>query len=50
MYEVFNMGCGFVCVVRAADEEAALTRLRAHYPGARRIGEVTDRDGVVKRT
>ena len=24
MYEVFNMGCGFVCVVAAADEEAAL--------------------------
>ena len=24
MYEVFNMGCGFCCVVAAADEEAAL--------------------------
>ena len=38
MREVFNMGCGFCVVVPAADEEAALTLLRAHYPDARRIG------------
>ena len=38
MYEVFNMGCGFCCVVAAADEEAALELLRGHYPAARRIG------------
>jgi phosphoribosylformylglycinamidine cyclo-ligase len=49
MYEVFNMGCGFVCVVAAADEEPALQLLRGHYPGAQRIGLVTDRDGVVTR-
>jgi phosphoribosylformylglycinamidine cyclo-ligase len=49
MYEVFNMGCGFVCVVAARDEEAALERLRGHYPAAQRIGTVTDRSGVVER-
>ena len=50
MYEVFNMGCGFACVVAAADEAAALELLRDHYPAAKRIGEVTDRAGVVERT
>jgi phosphoribosylformylglycinamidine cyclo-ligase len=49
MYEVFNMGCGFVCVVAAADEEAALKLLHGHYPAAKRIGVVTDRAGVVER-
>ena len=38
MHEVFNMGCGFCVVVPAADEAAALELLRAHYPGAARIG------------
>jgi phosphoribosylformylglycinamidine cyclo-ligase len=38
MHEVFNMGCGFCCVVAAGDEEAALRLLRSHYPAARRIG------------
>ena len=50
MYEVFNMGCGFVCVVAADDEEAALELLRGHYPAAKRIGTVTDRAGVVERS
>ena len=49
MYEVFNMGCGFVCVVAAADEAPALELLRGHYPATKRIGLVTDRDGVVER-
>ena len=47
MYEVFNMGCGFVCVVAAADAEEAVELLRRHHPGAKRIGTVTQRDGVV---
>jgi phosphoribosylformylglycinamidine cyclo-ligase len=40
MRRVFNMGCGFVCVVpdEHADDAAAL--LAAHHPGARRIGTV----------
>jgi phosphoribosylformylglycinamidine cyclo-ligase len=41
MREVFNMGCGFCVVVPAADEEAAISLLRAHYPAARRIGRAT---------
>jgi phosphoribosylformylglycinamidine cyclo-ligase len=49
MYEVFNMGCGFVCVVAAVDAEEAVQVLRGHYPGAKRIGTVTQRDGVVER-
>jgi phosphoribosylformylglycinamidine cyclo-ligase len=49
MYEVFNMGCGFVSVVAAADEDAALELLRRHYPAAKRIGRVTDRASVVER-
>ena len=47
MYEVFNMGCGFCCVVSGADEAAAVELLAAHHAGARRIGRVTDRAGVV---
>lgn len=41
MYEVFNMGCGFCCVVPAEDEAAALATLTAHYPDARAIGQVS---------
>ncbi len=49
MHEVFNMGCGFCVIVPEADLDAALTLLRPHYPDARRVGAVTDRDGVVTR-
>jgi phosphoribosylformylglycinamidine cyclo-ligase len=42
MSEVFNMGCGFCVVVPEADEAAALEMLRAHYPGAQRIGRATE--------
>jgi phosphoribosylformylglycinamidine cyclo-ligase len=49
MHEVFNMGCGFCCVVAADDEAAALDLLRAHYPEAKRVGRVTDREGAVVR-
>ena len=50
MHEVFNMGCGFCCVVAADDESAALESLLGHYPDARRIGRVTDRSGEVTRS
>jgi phosphoribosylformylglycinamidine cyclo-ligase len=50
MYEVFNMGCGFVCVVAEEDGDAATELLAAHHPGSRRIGSVTDRAGVVERS
>jgi phosphoribosylformylglycinamidine cyclo-ligase len=45
MWEVFNMGCGFVVLVpgeRAAD---AVALLAAHHPGAARIGTVTGDGG-----
>jgi phosphoribosylformylglycinamidine cyclo-ligase len=47
MWEVFNMGCGFVAIVPEvrADETAAI--LAAGHPGARRIGTVTDQVGTV---
>jgi phosphoribosylformylglycinamidine cyclo-ligase len=47
MQEVFNMGCGFCCVVpalRAADAAALLSR---HHPGSRPIGRVTRDAGRV---
>jgi phosphoribosylformylglycinamidine cyclo-ligase len=49
MHEVFNMGCGFACVVDAAHEFDALEVLRLHHPDAARIGEVTADAGVVVR-
>ena len=49
MYEVFNMGCGFCCVVAEADETEALTVLRGHFGDARRIGEVTGGPLAVRR-
>jgi len=42
MHEVFNMGCGFCCVVAATDEGAALELLRGHYPAAQTIGRAVD--------
>jgi phosphoribosylformylglycinamidine cyclo-ligase len=50
MHAVFNMGCGFCCVVAAADEDAALELLRPHYPDAKRIGRATDGHREVRRT
>ena len=48
MREVFNMGCGFCCVVASHDEERALELLRAHYPAAKRMGQATDRAGQIR--
>jgi phosphoribosylformylglycinamidine cyclo-ligase len=50
MHEVFNMGCGFCCVVAAEHEAEALELLRRHYPAAKRIGRATDRSGEIVRT
>ena len=48
MWEVFNMGCGFVAVV---PDDARRRRRRAarprHHPGTARIGTVTDAGGTV---
>jgi phosphoribosylformylglycinamidine cyclo-ligase len=49
MHEVFNMGCGFCCIVSAGDEAAALDLLSSHYPDAKRIGSATDRPGELRR-
>jgi len=49
MWEVFNMGCGFVAVVAEADADAAVALLSACHPGTVRIGTVTDRAGQLER-
>jgi phosphoribosylformylglycinamidine cyclo-ligase len=43
MYDVFNMGCGFVAVVCGEHADAAVELLRARHPGTARIGHITDR-------
>ncbi len=48
MYEVFNMGCGFAVTVPADHSDAASALLARHHPGSRRIGSVTDEDGIVR--
>ena len=46
-YQVFNMGCGFVVVVPAAEAGAAAELLAAFHPGARVIGHVSAAAGAV---
>jgi phosphoribosylformylglycinamidine cyclo-ligase len=48
LWEVFNMGIGFVCVVPAELADDAVALLGARHPGTARIGEVTDRAGTVE--
>jgi phosphoribosylformylglycinamidine cyclo-ligase len=48
MYEVFNMGCGFCCVVPADQADAAVELLAGHHRGAAVIGSVTDSAGLVE--
>jgi len=48
LYEVFNMGCGFCCVVPAEQAGDAVAVLSARHPGAAVIGSVTDRAGLVE--
>jgi phosphoribosylformylglycinamidine cyclo-ligase len=47
MWEVFNMGCGFVAVVPEARAGEAVAQLEARHPGAARIGTVTAEGGTV---
>ena len=49
MWEVFNMGCGFVAVVAEQDADEAAALLAARHPGSARIGTVTDRAGQIER-
>ncbi|HEX6459163.1 MAG TPA: phosphoribosylformylglycinamidine cyclo-ligase [Thermoleophilaceae bacterium] len=48
MWETFNMGCGFCCVVPAEHADAAIELLARRHPGAATIGSVTDRPGLVE--
>ena len=49
MHEVFNMGCGFCCLVAPGDEATALDLLRRHHPEAKRIGAATGDKGAIRR-
>ena len=48
LMEVFNMGCGFCCVVPADGADAAAELLARHHPGAGVIGRATVATGVVE--
>jgi phosphoribosylformylglycinamidine cyclo-ligase len=48
LVEVFNLGCGFCCVLPEAQADEALALLNGHHSGAAVIGSVTDRDGLVE--
>jgi len=49
MWDVFNMGCGFVAIVPGAQADAAVNLLERRHPGAAVIGTVTDRAGQIDR-
>ena len=46
--EVFNLGCGFCCVVSSGQAKDAVRLLAQRHPGTAVIGEVTDVAGVVE--
>jgi phosphoribosylformylglycinamidine cyclo-ligase len=48
LYEVFNMGCGFCCVVRAAQAPRAVSLLSERHPGTAVIGRATADAGAVE--
>jgi phosphoribosylformylglycinamidine cyclo-ligase len=48
LHEVFNLGCGFCCVVPADQAEQAVSLLSERHPGTGVIGTVSDRTGVVE--
>ena len=48
LWEVFNMGCGFCCVVPAGQADAAVAMLGARHPGAAVIGRATTDAGRVE--
>ena len=47
LLEVFNMGCGFCCVVPADQTDAAVELLDSHHAGSAVIGRATADAGVV---
>jgi phosphoribosylformylglycinamidine cyclo-ligase len=48
MYEVFNMGCGFCCVVPAVHADDAVGVLSRRHPGTEVIGRATTAAGIVQ--
>ena len=48
LYEVFNMGCGFCCVVPGRRRRAPWRCWSAHHPGTAVIGPATDTAGAVE--
>jgi phosphoribosylformylglycinamidine cyclo-ligase len=48
LLEVFNMGCGFCCVVPADQTDIAVELLDSHHPGSAVIGRATAEAGVVR--
>jgi phosphoribosylformylglycinamidine cyclo-ligase len=48
MYEVFNMGCGFCCVVALDDADEAVSILGRRHPGTAVIGRASTAAGVVE--
>jgi phosphoribosylformylglycinamidine cyclo-ligase len=48
LYEVFNMGCGFCCVVPDEQAEQAVELLSERHPGSAVIGSATPTGGVVE--
>ena len=48
MHEVFNMGCGFCCVVPAAQADVAVSLLSDRHPDAKVIGHAEENGGVVE--
>jgi phosphoribosylformylglycinamidine cyclo-ligase len=48
MYEVFNMGCGFCCVVPAGDADESVSILARRHLGAAVIGRASTAAGVVE--
>jgi phosphoribosylformylglycinamidine cyclo-ligase len=48
LYEVFNMGCGFCCVVPPEGAGAAVELLGRHHPGTAVIGRATAEAGLVE--
>src|SRR3954447_5102183 len=49
LHDVFNMGCGFCCVVPAAQGDAALAIVAKHHSGAAVVGRATADAGLVER-
>jgi phosphoribosylformylglycinamidine cyclo-ligase len=48
LLEIFNMGCGFCCVVPGDQIDVAVEVLDSHHPGSAVIGRVTEESGVVR--